>query len=107
MLKEKQSAQNATQLTLRGLLGCLPLEVGALVARQNGEIQDKIRHNMNLNTRHKFGDTKHCKVHGYERPVYHFTESTNSDDGLFPICRTCVARLEYLHEKKYNHYFSK
>lgn len=105
MFESNPNAPNAVRVTLTELLACLPPEVGALIAKRSGEARANIRHQLDLANQHAFGECRGCKSCNQLKPVYTFEPSPNSDDGLFPYCRSCVARMEFKHEQKYNYYF--
>lgn len=51
--------------------------------------------------------TKVCKCCKQEQAVgLAFSLSDNSEDGWFPLCRSCVSTLRYNQVVRWNHYFN-
>ena len=65
----------------------------------------RVRRDMDNWARSQYGECKRCTHCKNLRGVFHFEESSNSDDGLFPLCRQCVAKMETAHAKNYQRYF--
>lgn len=68
--------------------------------------RERIARYIEFSVRHaNGGEARVCKCCKTHKPLHTFDESPNSDDGMFPYCRSCVARMEYLHERKYQYYY--
>ncbi|QQK87940.1 hypothetical protein pSalSNUABM01_071 [Salmonella phage pSal-SNUABM-01] len=67
----------------------------------------EIRQYLDNWARTQYGVCRRCKHCGNLRGLFHFEEYSNSDDGLFPMCRQCVAKMETAHAKQYQRYFPK
>lgn len=66
---------------------------------------DMVKRLINNYARTTYGACVTCKCCKQLRGVYHFDESANSDSGLYPFCRQCVAKLETNHARNYERYF--